>query len=84
MPLLLAALIGISGAPAAGLPVLGPTQGQPANCPATSRYEASRRGRTPQAKRLNQLPDADVYLTVYRVIDKCNIPVIVEHGVTGR
>ena len=84
MSLLLAALMAVQGAPAADIPVVNPKQGQPTSCPATSRYEASRGGKTPKAQKLGELPDADVYLTVYRVIDKCEVPVIVKYGVTGR
>jgi hypothetical protein len=85
MSLLLAMLVGISGAPAADMPVINPKAGQPANCPATSRYEASRRGkRSLKARPLDELPDADVYRAVYRRIGRCEVPMIVKYGVTGR
>ncbi|HEX6603982.1 MAG TPA: hypothetical protein VF027_03770 [Sphingomicrobium sp.] len=84
MSLLLAMLMGAAPAPAADMPVVNPRAGQPANCPATSRYEAARRGKTPKAQKLNELPDADVYATVYRRIGGCEAPVIVKYGVTGR
>ena len=52
------------------MPVINPKAGQPANCPATSRYEASKRGKAPKAQKLNELPDADVYRAVYRRIGR--------------
>jgi hypothetical protein len=70
--------------PARDMPVVNPRDGQPSNCPATSRYEASRKGKTPQAQKLNELPDADMYMAVYRKIDRCEAPLIVKFGVTGR
>jgi hypothetical protein len=70
--------------PAADMPVINPNAGQPSNCPALSRYEASRQGKTPQARKLGQLPDADAYRAVYRRIGRCQVPVIVKFGVAGR
>ena len=70
--------------PIGDMPVINPKADQPATCPATSRYEASRRGKTPRAQKLNELPDADVYSAVYRRIGKCEAPIIVKFGVSGR
>ena len=71
-------------APIGDMPVINPKAGEPATCPATSRYEASRLGKTPKAQKLNELPDADVYRAVYRKIGRCEAPMIVKFGVTGR
>jgi len=71
-------------APIGEMPVINPKAGEPATCPATSRYEASRLGKTPRAQKLNELPDADVYRAVYRRIGKCEAPIIVKFGVAGR
>ena len=84
MLLLLSAVMAASVAPAADMPVMNPNAGQPASCPATSRFEASRRGTTPQARKLGDLPDADFYKAVYRKIDRCEAPIIVKYGVAGR
>jgi len=84
MSLLLVALIGASAAPAGDMPLINPKANQPANCPATSRYEAARRGRTPKAQKLGDLPDADMYKAVYRRIGRCEAPIIVKYGVAGR
>ena len=73
-----------SAEPARDMPVVNPRAGQPANCPATSRYEASRRGKTPRAQKLGELPDADAYKAVYRRIGGCEVPVVVKFGVSGR
>jgi hypothetical protein len=88
MLMLLAALVMLaaasaSPAPARDMPVISPNAGQPATCPAISRYHASRRGKTPQAKKLGELPDADVYATVYRRVGGCETPIIVKYGVAG-
>ena len=84
MPLLLVALAAASAGPAADMPTINPKANQPANCPATSRYEASRRGKTPRAQKLGELPDADLYKAVYRRIGRCEAPIIVKYGVAGR
>lgn len=81
MLLLLSAIMAI---PAADMPVINPNADQPANCPATSRYEAARRGKTPQARKLGELPDADMYKAVYRRIGRCEAPIVVKFGVAGR
>jgi hypothetical protein len=66
------------------MPTINPKANQPASCPATSRYEASRRGKTPKVQRLTELPDADLYKAVYRRIGRCEAPIIVKYGVAGR
>ena len=70
--------------PARDMPVFNPKASDAANCPATSRYEASRRGKTLKAQKLGELPDADLYRAVYRTIGKCEAPIIVKYGVAGR
>lgn len=70
--------------PARDMPVFNPKASDSASCPATSRYEASRRGKTPKAQKLGDLPDADLYRAVYRTIGKCEAPIIVKYGVAGR
>jgi hypothetical protein len=84
MSLLLLALAAASAGPAADMPTINPKADQPANCPATSRYEASRRGKAPRAQKLGELPDADMYKAVYRRIGRCEAPIIVKYGVAGR
>ena len=76
--------VSVQGAPAGDMPTVNPNEGQPASCPATSRYQASRRGSKPQAQKLTELPDADAYAAVYRRIDKCEVPIVVKYGVGGR
>ena len=72
-----------SAQPIGDMPIINPRAGQPASCPATSRYEASGKGKMPKAQKLNQLPDADVYRAVYRKIGRCEAPIIVKFGVVG-
>jgi hypothetical protein len=80
----LAAAAAASAEPIGDMPVINPKAGEPSTCPATSRYEAGKRGKTPKAQKLNELPDADVYRAVYRRVGKCEAPIIVKFGVTGR
>ena len=70
--------------PARDMPVFNPKASERANCPATSRYEASRRGKTLKVQKLGELPDADLYKAVYRRIGQCEAPIIVKYGVAGR
>jgi hypothetical protein len=81
MLLLLSAIMAI---PSANMPVIDPNGAQSADCPATSRYEAARRGKGPQARKLGDLPDADLYKAVYRRIGRCEAPIVVKFGVSGR
>ena len=80
----LAAAAATSAEPIGDMPVINPKAGEASTCPATSRYEASKRGKAPKAQKLNELPDADVYRAVYRRVGKCEAPIIVKFGVTGR
>lgn len=85
MLLLAAALFAAATAPVQpvrDMPLINPNAGRPATCPATSRYEAARRGGTPKARKLGELPDADMYRAVYRRIGHCVAPVVVKYGVS--
>lgn len=84
--LLLAPLLATaaSAQPIGDMPVFNPKANQPANCPATSRYEASKRGKALKVQKLNELPDADMYRAVYRHIGPCETPMIVKFGVIDR
>ena len=82
MSLLLVAML--AAAPAGDMPTMNPKAHQPVTCPATSRYEAARRGKTPKAQKLGELPDADMYKAVYRHIGRCEAPIIVKYGVSDR
>ncbi|HUP67799.1 MAG TPA: hypothetical protein VM145_06290 [Sphingomicrobium sp.] len=84
MLLLFAAALFAAPQAAGTMPAINPSAKQPARCPATSRYEASKRGKSPRAQKLAELPDADVYRAVYRKIGQCEAPVIVKFGVVGR
>ncbi len=79
--------VSTSGAIAAGftplrdMPVFNPTGGSPKSCPATSRYEAARRGKAVRAQKLNELPAGDLYLAVDRRIGGCPAPIIVRYNI---
>ena len=81
---ILLAAANVSAAPTRDMPVLDPRGSRPEGCPATSRYEAMKRGKSPKAQKLAELPDADLYRTVYRRVGKCEYPIIVKFGVSGR
>jgi hypothetical protein len=57
-------------------------------CPATTRYLAGAgiiyHGKPLTPQRLIELPDANLYLTVYRRIDGCEAPIVVKYGVNRR
>jgi hypothetical protein len=65
-------------------------QSRPASptCPTTSSYltEAGGlyRGKPLAPRKLTELPDANLYLTVYRRIGECEVPIVVKYGVSGR
>jgi len=83
MSLLLIVLAATSAAPVGDMPIVNPNANQPANCPATSRYEASRRrGDSLKPHKLTDLPDADMYKAVYRRIGGCQAPIVVRYGVS--
>ena len=69
---------------AGDMPVVNPNAGAPKDCPPTSRYEAARRGGPLGARRLNELPAADMYKAVYRHIGRCEAPIIVGYGIGAR
>ena len=84
--ILSAIVMAAASPPSAGdMPLLNPNAAQPATCPATLRYEASRRDKKkPQARKLTELPAADAYFAVYRRIGQCEVPMLVKYGVGGR
>ncbi|MEO7240051.1 MAG: hypothetical protein ABIW16_01500 [Sphingomicrobium sp.] len=67
--------------PAGEMPIVNPNGEAAAICPPTSRYEAARRGGPLAPHKLNQLPVADHYLSVYRQVDGCEVPVIAGYGI---
>lgn len=86
--LLVAALLAagsLQANPTRDMPVLRPGGDTlAAICPPTSRYEASRHGKTPEAKKLTELPAAEAYRSVYRTVDGCEVSIVVRYGVGGR
>ena len=49
------------------------------HCPATTSYYAWDRGKSVAPRKLDELPPANVYATVYRRVDGCEAPVIVKY-----
>ena len=75
-----AASVAAPDRPAADMPVLNPNAYSPVSCPPTSRYDAMRRGGRLGAQKLNELPAADLYRTVYRRIGGCEAPIVAGYG----
>jgi hypothetical protein len=67
-------------APAPALPQSQGFGSASAACVNPNVHQAEGRG-TAEAKRLGELPPANLYLSVMREVDGCNMPVIVNYGV---
>ena len=69
----------------ADMRVFNPNDGAADSCPATSRYQAMQKNRrSPNPQKLNQLPAADHYKAVYRMVGNCQVPIIAGYGIGGR
>ena len=54
------------------------------NCPRATSMHAYDRSKPPKLQRLGELPPANAYSAVYRLIRGCEVPVVVKYGVGGR
>jgi hypothetical protein len=54
------------------------------NCPRTTSMHAYDRSKPPKLQRLGDLPPANAYSAVYRLIRGCEVPVVVRYGIGGR
>ena len=68
-----------------------PAVAQPSNftppashCPRTTTHYAWRQGRSLKPQKLNELPPANAYRTVYRLVGGCESPIVVRYGVGNR
>lgn len=81
--MLLLALAALAAAPSAAQP-----QAKSSICPRTTSYlagtESLYRGKSLTPRRLTELPDGNLYFTVYRQIEGCEVPVVVKYGVSSR
>ena len=55
-----------------------------ASCPQASRHHAWRSGKALKPRHLADLPDANAYKAVLRHDGRCEVPVVVKFGVSGR
>lgn len=55
-----------------------------AECPRTTSHQAFDRNRRIAPKKLGELPPANAYSAVYRLVGGCEVPVVVRYGVGGR
>ena len=80
IPLLLAPLPASAANPlqTGNMPIVTPGGPKAANCPITSRSEAMKRGKKLNPKFLTELPGADHYKAVYRIIDGCEVPILAD------
>jgi hypothetical protein len=53
-------------------------------CPRTAGYYAWQRGKQVKPHKLTELPSANAYYTVYRLVGGCEVPVVVRYGVGNR
>ena len=77
--LVIFSVAGLASSSAAATPIT-PTP-KPAECPATSRFEASQRGGAGLFSRLGDLPAADAYKAVYGHDGRCEVPIIVRYNI---
>ena len=54
---------------------------KPADCPATSRYEAAQRDGRALFSRLGDLPAAEAYKAVLRHDGRCEAPIIIRYNI---
>ena len=66
-----------------GPKAIKPLAGAP-KCPRTTGYYAWQRGKQVKPHRLTELPPANAYYTVYRLVGGCEVPVVVRYGVGNR
>ena len=72
-------------AEAAPAPLASPAD----NCPRTTSYQAFdrgklERGKTVKPRKLNELPPANQYAAVYRLVRGCEVPLVVRYNIGGR
>ena len=84
--LIVASIALLPGAAAAAAPVRAPAQRLQTTekCPQTTSHYAWDRNRPLQPRKLGELPDANAYAAVYRVIGGCEVPVLVRYRISGR
>ena len=54
------------------------------NCPRATNYYAWQRDKKVDPRNLGELPPANAYRTVYRLVNGCEVPVVVRYNVGGR
>jgi hypothetical protein len=62
---------------AAPTPFLKPPGWQ---CRSTTSHHAAQRGKTRTPRKLNELPTANMYKSVYLRVDGCDVPVVARYG----
>ncbi len=68
----------------AGIRIFNPNFRSAESCPPTSRYQAMQTNRRPEVQKLNELPAADMYKSVYRQVDGCGVPIIAGYNIGGK
>ena len=72
--------IGAHGQPPASRAVAG-APGTAAPCADPSMVHQARPDRSAKLHKLGELPPANLYLSVYRLVDGCQVPVIAGYGI---
>jgi hypothetical protein len=86
MRLLLLAAAAMIAAPSGAAPVKSPQAKAPASaiCQRTTSYQAVFRNNSVQPQKLTELPPANLYAAVYRLVNGCEVPLVVRYNVGGR
>ena len=82
--LLILALAGASPAAAVDKGHAQPIQAQGKDCPRTTSIHAFDRSKPLTLQKLGELPPANAYKAVYRLVGGCEVPVVVRYGIGGR
>jgi hypothetical protein len=54
------------------------------NCPRATSMHAYDRSKPLKPQKLGELPPANAYSAVYRLVRGCEVPIVVKYGVGGR
>ena len=74
----------IRAEPAGDMPVIIPGGPRRSDCPETAMSLARKQGERLAPSPLGDLPGADVYASVLRVVDGCEAPVVIRYDLGGR
>ena len=86
MRMLVLAALAMTAAPLAAAPAkyqVPSVAAKPDHCPRAMSYQAYNRGKVAKPRKLNELPGAHQFAAVYRVVNGCQVPLIVRYNIGG-